>query len=520
MKLPPPPHALLSRLLRVLALLVFVAPEAGVSRTVDLKVLQTTDIHAFVEETDRLPEGGGWLRVATLIRREREAHGRDRTLLVDCGDTCQGSLVGQLSGGQVAADLLAALEYDVWVPGNHELDFGGRRLWELAAAHSSRTLCGNLWLSLDGRERSFRAWRLFERGGARIAVIGATASYLRQWLWGRGLEGYRVAKAAALLSTVLPEVVAAKPHLIVLAIHQGWLSNDRRGVNEVAELVDRFPDIDLILGGHTHRTLAGMILGRRTWYVQAGAHAAYLGVVDVKLDLARGEVLDISSQLVEAGPQVPIDVDAANAVGHWLQKARAAGRESVGTLAEPLSASGRPGETCQTSELICRAIAEATSAEAVVHGRLSKADLSAGEVTRAHLFSVVPYENSLAVAHLLPGEIREIIAEQFTQRKSYAYCGVWGLEVLTASPDRTIVRLLDANGQELPGRRVPVAFNSYTVAGGGGRFPRLREILRRPEARLQDTGINSRDALAAYITRHQPVRLTVRRWVRPASRSR
>ena len=132
----------------------------------------------------------------------------------------------------------------------------------------------------------------------------------------------------------------------------------------------------------------------------------------------------------------------------------------------------------------------------------------------------MPYENSLAVAHLLPRDIREIVAEQFTQRESYAYCGVWGVQVLTTPPERSIARLLSADGQELPDRRVPVAFNSYTVAGGGGRFPRLREILRRPETRLHDTGINSRDALARYITRHQPVRLTVRRWVRPASDGR
>ena len=514
----PYPGALLYRLLCVLAFLVPAAPRAGTSRTVNLRILQTTDIHAYVEGTDRLPEGGGWLRIATLVRREREAHGGDRTLLIDCGDTCQGGLAAQLSKGEVGTNLLTAVDYDVWVPGNYELDFGVRRLWELAAGQSSRLLCGNLSLQIDGQEHTFSAWRLFERGGARIAVIGATASYLEQWLWGRDLEGYRVDKATALLARVLPEVMQAKPHLIVLAIHQGWLSEDRRRVNEVADLVDRFPDIDLIVGGHTHRALAGMVLGRRTWYMQAGAHAAYLGIVDVKLDLAGGEVLDISSRLVEAGPEVPVDVDAANAVTHWLQKARTAGCESVGRLAEPLAASGIPGETCLTSELICHAIAEATGAKVVVHGRLSRAGLPAGDVTRALLFSVVPYENSLAVAHLLPSEIREIIAEQFTQRDSYAYCGVWGLEVLTRSPDRAIVRILDANGQDLPERRIPVALNSYTVAGGGGRFPRLREILRRPEARLRDTGINSRDALARYINRHQPVRLTMRRWVHPAAK--
>jgi len=279
----------------------------GAGETVEVLFLQTTDIHGYIETSDELDAGGGWLRLATLIGRNRQAAGRDRTLLIDCGDTCQGGVGAAISRGQVGVDLLNALEYDVWVPGNHELDFGVRRCWELCRAAGARTLCGNLELTVDGERCRFPAWRLFERGGARIAVIGAAASYLENWLWGAGMTGYTVEMAIAMLARIMPEVLRAKPDMVVLAAHQGWHESDPRGVNEVAAIVGRHPEIDLILGGHTHRRRTGVRLGKRTWYVQAGQHAGHLAVVRATIDLERHRVTDLTSHLVPAGADVPPD---------------------------------------------------------------------------------------------------------------------------------------------------------------------------------------------------------------------
>ena len=93
-----------------------------------LTVLQTTDIHGYVEEGDEPPGAGGWLRVAAALRAERAAAGAQNTLLIDCGDTVAGAFVAAQSRGRIAVELLRAAEYDVWIPGNHELDYGVRRL--------------------------------------------------------------------------------------------------------------------------------------------------------------------------------------------------------------------------------------------------------------------------------------------------------------------------------------------------------------------------------------------------------
>ena len=63
----------------------------SLAETVTVQLLQTTDVHARLEADDTTSGHGGWLRLATLIRRRRRDHGAAKTLLIDCGDTCQGS---------------------------------------------------------------------------------------------------------------------------------------------------------------------------------------------------------------------------------------------------------------------------------------------------------------------------------------------------------------------------------------------------------------------------------------------
>jgi len=104
-----------------------------------------------------------------------------------------------------------------------------------------------------------------------------------------------------------------------------------------------------------------------------------------------------------------------------------------------------------------------------------------------------------------------VISEQLANRDSSSYCGLWGL---TAQVQGTSVsRLTQADGQPLPPDRLLVAFNSFTAAGAGGRFPLLREIVRRPEAQLRDTGRNSRDAVRSYLQQKVLPPLTPRRWL-------
>jgi 2',3'-cyclic-nucleotide 2'-phosphodiesterase (5'-nucleotidase family) len=235
----------------------------------------------------------------------------------------------------------------------------------------------------------------------------------------------------------------------------------------------------------------------------------------MRIDLAGKQVASIESRLVEASADVPHDETTLAAVGTMLEAARTAAAKPIGNLASPLSADGTPGIDCGTSELICRVLAEAAHCPVVVHGKLSPLGLPAGPIREAQLFDLVPYENEIFTARLTPAQLATVVAEQWRNRKSYVFCGLYGVEAIL-DPEGKAAELspLPANALDADGR-VLVAFNSYTAAGGGGRFPELAKILAEPASQLRGTGISSRDALRDYLVRNPGLDLAPKAWLQP-----
>ena len=79
----------------------------------ELTVMHSTDLHAHTHN---------WLKMASCIKEQRRKLG-EKLILLDCGDSIQGTPEGWLSKGKVALPFLNQLSYDAWIRGNHELYF-------------------------------------------------------------------------------------------------------------------------------------------------------------------------------------------------------------------------------------------------------------------------------------------------------------------------------------------------------------------------------------------------------------
>ncbi|MFA6930428.1 MAG: metallophosphoesterase, partial [Lentisphaeria bacterium] len=432
------------------------------AKSTSIYLLQTTDIHAVLTKEE--PDSGSWLKLASIISETRNNYGAGNCILVDCGDTIQGTLIGAISKGAAATIPLKTLAYDAWIPGNHEFDFGFPRFLELTEPLRNIILCGNL---IPLQAAPFPAWKMFHRDGARIALIGMTASYLKFWFGEAFGDACQIEFAATSLKRIFPEILPLHPDLIVLAIHQAWMeTKDARNVNEVADLVQQFPEIDLVLGGHTHRSLPGHKIGPRTWYVQAGHAAKSLGVVRAILDTEKHEVTQITSCLMNIQEDTPDCPELRKDLALWLDKAEQAKTQAIAPApSNDILSKGRPGINCQASDLFCAALAEATGTSIALHGTLSNKNFSAGKpVTAQDLFDFVPYENTIVTASLTPAELAEIVLEQWQNRDSYTYSGIWGIQVrinplgnqaeIPARPDQK-----DPPDKDL---RLQIALNSFT----------------------------------------------------------
>ena len=455
-------------------------------------ILQSTDIHSCIFDGES-HDKGSWLRMATKIKKLRREYKPENTLVIDCGDTVQGSLSGYLSQGQVAIEMLNHLNYDAWVPGNHELDFGSSRFQELAHQTTIPMLSANFRFTKPDSP-SFLPWKMYHRSGKKICVIGMQASYLSHWSYGSQFQDCSVEPAISILKKILPKIQLKKPDFIILAMHHGLVAKDTRGVNEALAISRLFPEIKLILGGHTHRSIPGLLTSSDVYYVQAGQHAEQLAHITIDLKTNK-----IQSELITIDESIPQDPVALKLMSSWKQKHENFRTSEICHIDKPIK-HGRPGINCQISALIAEAIRKKTKAHFALHGRFSPTSLE-GKITEQKLFDLCPYENTIFTAELNREEIKCIIQEQLTQIKSYSFNAPHGLKVTITKSNQLIKLEIPDELQNL--NRYKVAFNSRLAAGGGGRFPVFKKIISQPQAKLTEHNSSTRDAIR-YLLRNNP----------------
>jgi 2',3'-cyclic-nucleotide 2'-phosphodiesterase/3'-nucleotidase len=489
------------------------------SREVAVTLLHTTDLHGHmlpVTDYEGHENVGGLLRCASKIAELRDAV--PNLLLVDCGDTIQGSAESYLTGGRLTLRAMEWLGYDAWVIGNHEFDWGLRKLRPLHDTTSLTMLGANIRVR-EGEEHPLplvRPFKMMEVDGIRVALVGLTTPGIPAWTLPDYLGGLLFESSLETLTRVMPLVRAENPDLMVLLAHQGYRSYGDDFANEIQAIARRFSEFDVILGGHTHTVRERADLGS-VLYSQAGYHGIGVGRVDVVYDTVARRVTAKSAEFIRVGEETPLHPGLEALLSEDLETTRAYLDEQLGETEKTLSCGYRlPGQS-PVQQLLCKAIQWRVKADVVLHGPLSDASLPPGPIGRRDLWEIVPYENRICVAQLTSEDLKAILAENLRYAGNRNFMGIYGLSY-ELHPDRKgadrIQHFRLPDGSPLHARRrLAVAFNSYVVASGGRRFPRLRRIVHRPAARLSVTDIDTRSAVEDYIREHSPLRIEAGREV-------
>jgi len=239
----------------------------------ELHILYTSDLHGHFE------------KIPALAAVMKNVSGR--SLKIDTGDTLTGTLYSDWCGGEPMIRLLNHLQFDIWVPGNHDFETGYEAFSARVREFRGTTL-GAHW---RWKDVSPVKWKLFEIDGVRAAVIGATDPSMPLRVL-PGADG-EFGDVTISIGRIMPEILASRPHVIVLAFHNGLYSKYAR----LNDLLRTHPEIDLVLGGHSHKEITGRRL-RHVYFVQAGCHGSCIAHVTVRTDRKTGKVTRIESELL------------------------------------------------------------------------------------------------------------------------------------------------------------------------------------------------------------------------------
>lgn len=272
------------------AVLPLAASAASPSPVYESTILFTHDTHDhFLPMPDEEGgEYGGYIRLATLLKQEREAH--PDALTLDAGDFSMGSLFQTIYTTHAPElQALGAMGYDVTTLGNHEFDYRAQGLADMlnAAVDSSSPLPAIVQANYKPPESDTPSWEAWERYGIQDYIIleRSGISYGIFGLMGEeadsnapmsGMEFEPAVEAAQRTVAAIQAELAqsSNPSLIICLSHSG---TDGKGKGEDYELAKAVDGIDLIISGHTHTILEEPLQVEDTLIVSAGEYTSYLG---------------------------------------------------------------------------------------------------------------------------------------------------------------------------------------------------------------------------------------------------
>jgi len=229
---------------------------------------------------------GGMDRIARVINAVRSERGAGNVLLLDGGDTWQGSWTSLQTKGQDMVDVQTALGVEAMV-GHWEFTYGAERVKAIADKAPFAFLAQNI-RSLEWQEQVFEPRKIFEKGGVKIAVIGQalprTAIANPRWMfpdWEFGIREEDMQK----------QVDAARAEgagVVVLLSHNGF-DVDRK-------LAGRVKGLDIILTAHTHDAMPGVLRVGETVLVATGSHGKFVSRLD--LDMKGGKLANVRFKLM------------------------------------------------------------------------------------------------------------------------------------------------------------------------------------------------------------------------------
>lgn len=530
-----------------------------------LTVLGTTDLHGHVfnwdyfkdaEYSDAKGNAQGLARVSTLVNKIRKERGRENTLLLDAGDTIQGTPLTYYyakvdpitaEGGPVhpMAQAMNAIGYDAVALGNHEFNYGIETLRRFEEQCDFPLLGAN---ALDARTLKpafppyfMKTFRVKGAPPVKVAVLGLTnpgiaiwdKAYVQGKLTFPGLEE-QAAKW-------VPKLRSMGADVVVVSAHSGSSGTSSYGdqlpyvENSAALVAQRVPGIDAILVGHAHVEIPELKVvneetGKTVVLSEPLAYAERLSLFDVELVFARGRwsVESVAASVLNSNT-VADDPRITRLLSDEHAKVVEYVNQVVGTATDTLTTVEARYKDAPIIDLITKvqedvvkaALAGTSYASLPVIAQASPfsrtSEIPAGEVTIRDLSSLYVYDNTLVAKLMTGAQVRaylEYSAEYFVRtaadavvdvakltnaggRPDYNYDYVSGLsyDIDVAQPAGSRIRNLTYGGAAWDdARQFVLAVNNYR-ANGGGAFP---HVASARELWAESTEIRTR--IAEWVT--------------------
>lgn len=363
----------------------------------ELVIFHTNDLHSHLEN---------WPKIRRYLLNQKKAYSdAGKTVLtVDLGDFIdRWHPLTEATSGQANVELMNAINYDAVTIGNNEgVGNSKDQLNHLYDHGNFDVLLGNLFdLKTKKAPNWAKPYKIIETTNkTKIGLIALTAPFPLTY----NPNGWDISTANEILPELIKEV-QAKCDILVLMSHLG--------IDEDIKLANDYPEINVLLGSHTHHLFKHGEKINQTQLSAAGKFGHYIG--EVHLTIANGEIIHSEARAIPTAdlsvlPEDQEEIADYLALGHELLK-----NEEVAKITQPLLVDLNASAPLMLTTL--KALKEKGHTDAaILNNGLFLTDIPAGIVNKDQLHETLPHPMHLIRVTLSGRELSRLVKEMEKNR--------------------------------------------------------------------------------------------------------
>ncbi|MCL2027339.1 MAG: bifunctional metallophosphatase/5'-nucleotidase [Bacteroidales bacterium] len=406
----------------------------------EIVIISYNDLHG---DFENLPQ------LSAFLQETRATY--KHVIMLDAGDRFTGNPFNDFAEKKQfpIVNLLNYIGIDMWLIGNHEFDYGVELLNERMKESNDIVIAANLELETSGLT-GVKPYHIFNKDGIRIAFFGLT-----------NVEK-QTGKPAALTEHVaniqfFDPIETAMTYRFLRKKAHVFIALTHIGLSEDLILADSMPELDLIVGGHSHTLIDTILIRNDVLITQSGYQAKH--IVKTKIKLEKGIVSDISTETINLQNwEGPVD-------SVLIQKIETYKNNPF--LMNPFTSLKYeiPNLTQLGHMMTDAALTLANVDLSIMNcGGIRIRNLPSGPLTYGDILRLSPFNNYLVVVDLKPAEIRKVIEMEFSERKDCLMIPAGFEYVAKRMPDGNakIGRMTYRNGKILDENKTyRVVLNNY-----------------------------------------------------------
>lgn len=496
----------------------------------ELNILHINDFHSRIESINKFDstcsaedEGksecfGGAARLLTAINETRAALAGKNMLTLSAGDNFQGSLFYTMYKGSVEAEMLNAMKFDAMTVGNHEFDDSEDALAPFLDKVQFPVVTANVIAGFSSKVKDkIKPSIVLDVGGQKIGIVGA-------------------------VTNDTPDIATPGPNIMIgideQAIKDEVVKLKAEGVNKIIALthvgyprdlavIAKIPDIDVVVGGHTHSLLSNTDKdaagpyptmvdnpgGYKVPVVQAGQYSKYLGDLNVVFDDA-GVVKSANGDPILVDARFKPDAATVTRIAELAKPIEELKTKVVGESSEAIDGDRKNcrAKECAMGNLVAEAMLDRVKDQgvtiAIQNGGGVRASIDAGPVTMGEVLTVLPFQNSVATFQITGADLTAALENGLSQLEDGGgrFPQVAGMKY-AFDPKKPVgsrvisVEVMDGGKMVAldPAKTYSAVTNNY-VRGGGDGYSIFAEKARN----AYDFGPSLEDTTAAYLGKNAP----------------